>query len=49
MDALAARLEHLRDRMLGKPVDLEIRVEPAQLFGDRGVALGVPEADGEEM
>ena len=45
VDPLAARLEHRRDRVLGEPVDLEVRVELAQLVGDRDVALGVPEPD----
>ena len=45
VDALAARLEHGRDRMLGQPVDLEVGMELAQLVGDRDVALGVPEPD----
>ena len=45
MDALAARLQHRRDRMLGEPVDLEVGMELAQLVGDRGVALGVAEPD----
>ena len=35
----------LRDRVLGEPVDLEVRVQLAQLVRDRGVALRVPEAD----
>ena len=45
MDALAARLEHGRDRMLREPVDLEVGVQLAQLVGDRRVALRVAEAD----
>ena len=45
MDALAARLQHRGDRVLREPVDLEVGVELAQLVGDRGVALGVAEAD----
>ena len=45
MDALAARLEHLRHRMLGEPVDLEVGMELPELVGDRGVALCVAEAD----
>ena len=45
MDPLATCLEHRRDRMLGEPVDLEIRVELAQLIGDRDVAPCVAEAD----
>ena len=45
MDPLAARLEHRRDRVLREPVDLEVGMELAQLVGDRGVALCVPEPD----
>ena len=39
MDPLAARLEHAGDRVLGQPVDLEVRVQLAQLVGDRHVPL----------
>ena len=39
------RLEDVRDRVLGEPVDLEVRMELPQLVGDRDVALGVAEAD----
>ena len=35
VDPLAVRLEHVRDRALGEPVDLEIRMELAELVGDR--------------
>ena len=45
MDPLAARLEHRGHRMLGQPVDLEVRVQLAQLVGDRDVAPGVAEPD----
>jgi hypothetical protein len=45
MDPLAARLEHRRDRVLGEPVDLEVRVQAAELAGDRDVPLRVAEAD----
>ena len=45
MDALAARLEHRRDRMLREPVDLEVGMELAQLVCDRDVALRVAEPD----
>ena len=45
MDALPARLEHLRHRMLGEPVDLEVGMKLPQLVGDRGVALRVAEPD----
>ena len=46
VDPLAARLEDVRDRALGEPVDLEVRMELPKLGGDRDVALGVPETDG---
>ena len=45
MDALALGLQHPRDRVLGEPVDLQVRVQAAQLAGDRHVALGVAEPD----
>ena len=45
MDPLPLRLEHRRHRMLGEPVDLEVRVQFPQLLGDRDVAAGVPEPD----
>src|ERR1700733_15610255 len=45
MDALATSLQHLRDRMLGKPVDLHIRVQLAQLVSDRHIALRMAKAD----
>ena len=45
VDPLAASLEHGGDGMLGQPVDLEVGVELPQLVGDRGVPLGVAEAD----
>ena len=45
VDALAARLEHGCHRMLGQPVDLEVRVQPAQLVGDRDIAPGVAKSD----
>ena len=45
MDPFAARLEHRGDRVLREPVDLEVGMEPAQLVGDRRVALRVAEAD----
>ena len=45
VDVLTARLEHACDRVLGQPVDLELRDEPAQRVGDRHVALRVAEAD----
>ena len=45
VDALALGLEHAGDRVLGEPVDVEVRVQPAQLLGDRDVAPRVAEAD----
>ena len=45
VDPLAARLEHGGDRMLREPVDLEVRVQLAQLVGDRDVAPRVAEPD----
>ena len=45
VDALALGLEHARDRVLREPVDVEVRVQPAQLLGDRDVAARVAEAD----
>jgi hypothetical protein len=45
VDPLTATLEHGRDRILGQPVDLEIRVQPAQLIGDRQVSPDVAESD----
>jgi hypothetical protein len=41
MDPLAARLEHVGDRRLREPVDLEVRAERAQLVGDGGIPLRV--------
>ena len=35
----------LRDRVLGEPVDLEVRVQPPQLLRYRHVAPRVPEPD----
>jgi hypothetical protein len=46
MDPLAVRLEDLRHRVLGQPVDLEVRVQLAQLVGDGDVALRVAQPDG---
>ncbi len=45
VDALAARLEHRGDGVLGEPVDLEIGMQLAQLVGDRRVALCMAEPD----
>jgi hypothetical protein len=43
--ALPAPLEHGGHRVLGEPVDLQVGMEPAQLLGDRGVPLSVPQPD----
>ena len=45
VDPLAVGLEHLRDRVLGEPIDLEVGVQPPQFVGDRDVALRVAQAD----
>ena len=45
MDPLTSRLEHLGHRVLGKPVDLEVGMQLAQLVSDRDVTLGMPEPD----
>ena len=45
VDPLAVRREHLGDRMLSEPVDLEIRTQLAQLRGDRDVPARVAETD----
>ena len=45
MDALPACLQHRGHRMLSEPVDLEVGMELAQLFRDRGIALRVAEPD----
>ena len=45
MDALALRLEHSGDWILGEPVDLQVGVQAAQLPGDRDITLGVTEPD----
>jgi hypothetical protein len=45
MDTLALSRKDPGDRVLGEPVDLQIRVQGAQLARDRNVALGVPEAE----
>jgi hypothetical protein len=45
VDALALALEHLRDGMLGKPVDLEVGDELPQLLRNCDVALSVAEPD----
>ena len=45
MDALALALQNLGHGVLGQPVDLEVRVELAELAGDRDVSLRVSQAD----
>jgi hypothetical protein len=45
MDPLALGFEHGGHRVLREPVDLEVRVERAELLRDRHVAPGVPEPD----
>ena len=45
VDALALGLQHPGDRVLGEPVDLQVRLQPPHLAGDRDVALGVAEPD----
>ena len=45
MDRLAARVQHARDGILREPVDLQIRMQRAQLARDGDVAQRVPEAD----
>ena len=45
VDALAAALEHVGDRLLRQPLDLELRLERAQLLCDRDVAPRVAEPD----
>ena len=51
MHPLAAPVQHRGDRVLGQPVDLQVRAQPAQLVGDGQVAPGVAEPDrrGEEQ
>src|SRR3972149_9603913 len=46
MNPLAVRLEDPCHRILGEPVDLEVRTELAQLACDRDVALRVAEPNG---
>ena len=48
MDALTARLEHRRHRMLRQPVDLQIGMQLAQLVRDRRIPLRVPSPIGDE-
>ena len=45
MDPFPVRLEDPGDRILGEPVDLEVRVQPAQFPRDRDVASRVTESD----
>ena len=45
MDAFAARFEQPRDRVLGEPIDLQIRVKFAQLPRDGDIAATVTEPD----
>ena len=45
MDMFASRLQDRGNRVLGEPIDLKIRMELAQLVGDRHVTLGVAQSD----
>ena len=45
MDPLLPVGQHPGDRMLGQPVDLDIRPQPLQCLGDRHIAPGVAQAD----
>ena len=45
MDPLAPRGQHRGDRVLRQPIDFEIRMEPAELVGNRDVSLGVSQPD----
>jgi len=45
VDPLAPLLEHLRDPMLGEPVDLQSRLPGPQFIGDGQVPAYVPEPD----
>jgi hypothetical protein len=45
VDPLPRRPEHLGDRVLREPVDLQVRTQFAQLGGDGQVTPGVPETD----
>ena len=45
VDPLATMPEHGRDRLLRQPVDLEVRVQGAQLVGDRQVSPDVAKSD----
>jgi hypothetical protein len=46
MDSLPLRLEHGRYGVLREPVDLEVRMQLAELLRDGHVALRMPEAYG---
>ncbi len=46
MNALAGFFQEGGDRVLGQPVDLEVRMKAAQLARDRHVAARMAEADG---
>ena len=45
MDALAGRAQHLGDRVLGEPVDLQVGMVQPQFLGDRQVATGMAQTD----
>ena len=45
VNAFVVCFQHGGDRVLRQPVDLEIRLEPAQFLRDGDVALGMAEAD----
>ena len=45
MDGLPGILEHLSDRVLGQPIDLEVGLDLLQLLSDGQVAAGVTEPD----
>src|SRR5450755_1614300 len=45
MDPLSLDAEERGNRMLGQPVDLQARTQPAQLFGDGLVPAGVAQPD----
>ena len=46
MDVLASGLEDGGDWVLGKPVDLQVGMQPAQLLGDGHIPAGVSQPDG---
>ncbi len=45
VDPLTSALQQLGQRVLGEPVDLDVRMQPAQLVGDGDVATRMAEAD----